>query len=127
MRLKYIWIANLVSMMLLIIISYIMVNNIGVSYDILSPKSIYFLQMAMILLTIVSAPAALKLINRNRFTDVDSTNKSLSKYEIACICRIMYFSLILVLNCIFFILTSNVSFFYLSIIIFFMTLFARGN
>lgn len=128
MKLKYIWISSLIGMMFLIVTSYILINYMDISIGDLSQRGTYFLQIAMILLTIISAPVALKLVNRDRFDDsISPDNNALSKYKTACICRLMFFSTLLALNCLLYILTSNVSFFYLSIIILFMTMFARGN
>ena len=128
-KLKIVWYALTIGLTVFLAMTFIIVNFVIETPLIdISQVMMYYLKMLMIVLTLVLVPASLKYINSNRYDNTKPDEKSgLTKYGMMCLMRLVIISNIANVDCIFYMFSGDVSFFYLAVIMLLAMMFMRGD
>ena len=128
-KLKTVWYALIIGLTVFLAMTFIIVNYVIDTPLIDIPQvTMYYLKMLMIVLTLVLIPASLKFVNSERYDNTEPDEKSgLTKYGMMCLMRLVVINNIAFADCIIYMVSGDVSFFYLAIIMLLAMMFMRGD
>lgn len=129
-KIKIMWLATSIGLALFLVMAFVVVNFImSESLHLLSDVAMYYLKMVMTILVLVLIPTSLKYVNADRYDNTQTLgeNNSLTRYGMMCILRVWLFQTIGCVNSIIYVISGDVSFFYLGVIVLLAMLFMRGK
>lgn len=124
------WLATSIGLALFLAVAFVVVNFIiSEPLHLLSDVAMYYLKMAMTILVLVLIPTSLKYVNADRYDNTQTLgeNNRLTRYGMMCILRVWLFQTIGCVCSIIYVISSDVSFFYLGVIVLLAMLFMRGK